>query len=309
VADTGEKSLWRFVAPNLFTTASLVFGLLSLTASHRGQFASAAWFIILCVLLDRVDGVVARLVKGTSELGMHLDSFADFLGFGLAPAFLMYTFLGAHPLLPFVDGAGHVALIAACAAWILAAAFRLARYNINADDAAPTKVFFGFPTTLAGGTLAIWFLALLKYSAPGPTFGGAKLLGNTFVVPAGVWWYFPLAMVIGAYLMVSSLRMPKVGLARSKAATVFVLANVAAGYILGPLRLFPEYLVVPPTAWILVFLVWGQVSSSARGMRPPPIFRREGLNEQRAASKKPPGASGQGSGVGGSVDQPRAAKS
>ena len=80
---------FRYLAPNLITLSSMIFGLVSLWASHTGDHSLAAWLIIYAVLTDRLDGLVARAVKGTSELGMQLDSFADMLNFGVAPPFLV----------------------------------------------------------------------------------------------------------------------------------------------------------------------------------------------------------------------------
>jgi len=163
--------------------------------------------------------------------------------------------------------------MAACAVWVLSAVFRLARFNVISDDKVPTKIFFGIPTTLAGGLLAIWFLALLKYQRAGAAeFGGGKLFGEGWSVPPGVWRWFPLAMVIGGYLMASSLRMLKVGRTRNRVTTGFVLANVLVGYVLGFARSYPEFLVIAPTAWILVFLVWGQVAETATNLQPPRLF-------------------------------------
>jgi CDP-diacylglycerol--serine O-phosphatidyltransferase len=273
-ADT--KRFLRYLAPNAVTATSMMFGLVSLVATHRGVWELAAWMIIYAVLTDRLDGFVARAVRGTSEFGMQLDSFADFLNFGVAPAFLVYTFLTSHPapeLQVAQSGWLHASLVFACAVWVLGAVFRLARFNVISDDKIPTKIFFGIPTTLAGGLLAIWFLALLKYAQPGPaTFGGPKLLGEGWTVPVGVWLWFPLGMVLGAYMMASSLRMPKVGAASNRAATAFVLVNVLLGYGLGFARLWPEFLVISPTLWITVFLVWGQVAARARDLRPPRLF-------------------------------------
>ena len=63
---------------------------------------------------------------------------------------------------------------------MLCAVFRLARYNVLSDDQIPTKIFFGFPTTLTGGLIAIWILLLLKYDPTlAATFGGAKLFGDS----------------------------------------------------------------------------------------------------------------------------------
>jgi phosphatidylserine synthase len=167
-------------------------------------------------------------------------------------------------------------MLAACA-WVFGATFRLARYNITTDEK-PTKIFFGIPTTLAAGLIAIWFLALAKYTDPGAilapaeSFGGPRLFGSSLTTPDGAWHAFPILLAVGGYLMASSLRMPKLGVARWKWATAFLMANAVAGLVCGFLRLFPEYMVWPPTLWLVTFLAWGQISREARRMRPPPLF-------------------------------------
>lgn len=267
----------RYLAPNLITLSSMIFGLVSLWASHRGGEYTplAAWMIIYAVLTDRLDGLTARAMKATSELGMQLDSFADFLNFGVAPAYLALTYLGGRPDLPFQDGTGHFLLFAACGAYMLCAVFRLARYNVLTDDQIPTKIFFGFPTTLTGGLIAIWFLFLLKYDPYGPEFGGAKILGESFQTPLAVWKYFPIAMVVGGYLMASRLPMPKVGMTKNKAVSVFLLIFLIGGYVGGFAMMYPELLFWMPTVWCIVFLIWGQASASARAMYPPPLFPKK----------------------------------
>ena len=80
---------FRYLAPNLITLSSMIFGLVSLWSAHNGNASLSAWMIIYAVLTDRLDGLVARAMKATSELGMQLDSFADFLNFGIAPAYLV----------------------------------------------------------------------------------------------------------------------------------------------------------------------------------------------------------------------------
>ena len=267
----------RYLAPQLITGSSLVFGLCSIASAHQGDFRLAGWLIIYAVLCDRLDGLVARRLRATSELGVQLDSFADFLNFGIAPAFLMFSFLTSGPLapeLPFGSGMARVYLYASCIIWVLAAVFRLARFNIHTEESTPTRIYFGVPTTLAGGLLVIWFLAFLKYAHPGATFGGPKLLGETIVTPRGVWLALPGAMVVGAYLMASSLRMLKVGTAESRKITIFLIVNLLSGYILGFAQLLPEYLVWMPSAWIVVFLIWGRIAEEARDLHPPPIFPR-----------------------------------
>jgi phosphatidylserine synthase len=189
---------------------------------------------------------------------------------------LVFFSIGSSPALPFYDGSGRALLMAACACWVLAACFRLARYNISTEESEKPRIFFGVPTTLAAGTMIIWFLCLLKYAPVGgalaaPTVDERHLLGS-WTTPDSAWLAFPMFLFVGAFLMASSLRMPKLGLAVSKLATAFVLTNVAAGYLCGVLRAYPDYMVWPPTLWMVVFLVWGQVSPSARKLAPPPIF-------------------------------------
>jgi CDP-diacylglycerol---serine O-phosphatidyltransferase len=268
----------RYLAPNVITLSSMIFGLVSLWSAHHGNFPLAAWLIIYAVLTDRMDGLVARAVKGTSELGMQLDSFADFLNFGIAPAFLVLTYLTSRGDLPYADrdSTAHTLLFVACGGYMLCAVFRLARYNVLSDDQVPTKIFFGFPTTLAGGMLAIWMLLLLKYDPhTHPDFGGAKLFGETLQTPAAIWKYFPIAVVVLGYLMASRLPMPKVGMTKNKLVSVILMTLVSIGYVCGASMRYPEICFGMPTIWSLMFLIWGQASASARAMYPPPLFPRK----------------------------------
>ncbi|MBK7534130.1 MAG: CDP-alcohol phosphatidyltransferase family protein [Myxococcales bacterium] len=262
----------RYLAPNAITAASMMFGMVSLWSAHRGDFSLAAWMIIYAVLTDRLDGVVARLLKATSDLGVQLDSFADFLNFGVAPAFLMFSYVSQRVDLPYHDaGWPRVFLMVACGGWVLSAVFRLARYNITSDDNIPTTIFFGIPTTLAGGLMAIWFLVFLKYEPSYATFGGPKILGD-FVTPVWIWRYFPAVLAVGAYLMASTLPMPKVAMTKNRLVTTFLLVNLLIGYVAGFAMTMPDFTAWMPTAWIIIFLVWGQLFPSARALKPPPLF-------------------------------------
>jgi len=269
----------RYLAPNLITLSSMIFGLVSLTAASNNHPALAAWMIIYAVLTDRLDGLVARAVKGTSELGMQLDSFADFLNFGVAPAYLVLSFLTSRPDLPYQEGTYNTLLWIACGGYMLCAVFRLARYNILSDDQVPTKIFFGIPTTLAGGLLAIWILLLLKYDPQielyGGHFGGPKLFGESLETPLAAWKYMPIAVAILGYLMASRLPMPKVGMTKNKLVSAFLLILVLSGYICGFAMHFPEICFWMPTVWSVMFLIWGQASAKARAMHPPPLFPKK----------------------------------
>jgi CDP-diacylglycerol---serine O-phosphatidyltransferase len=268
----------RYLAPNVITLSSMIFGLVSLWAAHTDRPALAAWMIIYAVLTDRLDGLVARAVKGTSELGMQLDSFADFLNFGVAPAYLVLTYLSGRQDLPYWEkGAAHTWLFIACGAYMLCAVFRLARYNVLSDDQIPTKMFFGFPTTLSGGLIAIWFLLLLKYDQRMDLqpFGGAKLFGDSYVTPQWVWTYFPIFVAVMGYLMASRLPMPKVGMTKNKVVSFILLGLVALGYFCGFAMIYPEICFWMPTVWSVMFLFWGQASAKWRAMYPPPLFPKK----------------------------------
>ncbi len=269
----------RYLAPNVITLSSMIFGLVSLYASADNHYSLAAWMIIYAVLTDRLDGLVARAVKGTSELGMQLDSFADFLNFGVAPAYLVLKFLNAYPGLPFHEGTYHTLLWIVCGGYMLCAVFRLARYNVLTDDQVATKMFFGFPTTLSGGLIAIWMLLLLKYDPHigemGGHFGGAKLFGESFETPLAVWKYFPIFVAVMGYLMASRLPMPKVGMTKNKVVFAGLMLLLVTGYVCGFAMHYPEICFWMPTGWSLIFLVWGQASAKARAMYPPPLFPKK----------------------------------
>ncbi len=272
---------FRYLAPNLITLTSMIFGLVSLWSTHRGDYSLAGWMIIYAVLTDRLDGLVARAVKGTSELGMQLDSFADMLNFGVAPAFLVLTFLSSRPDLPYHEGGWeHTLLFVACSGYMLCAVFRLARYNVLSDDQIPTKIFFGFPTTLAGGTLVIWMLLLMKYDPTVAPFGGSKLFGDA-VTPAWAWQYLPIAVVVFGYLMASRLPMPKIGMTKNKAVSAVLFVLLLVGYVCGFAMRYPEVMFWMPTVWCVAFLIWGQASPKWRAMYPPPLFPKKSIEQPR----------------------------
>jgi CDP-diacylglycerol---serine O-phosphatidyltransferase len=268
------KRFLRYLAPNLVTFASLIFGMSSIVSSFEGRFADAAWFVLFSVLTDKLDGFVARLVKGTSEFGVQLDSFADFLNFGIAPATMWYAYLS-----PSTQGGERLLLTASVALWVLAVTFRLARYNIVGDDPRCKRIFFGVPTTLMGGTLSALYVTLLKYGAdpsgvPLVATDDPRLLGGLHVSSA-VWHYWPILIIAGAVLMASAVKIPKLGLSKSKVLTVFIFANVFCGYAAGATRHFPEYLTTGASLWIVGSIIWGWFNHDARLLRPPPIFPKE----------------------------------
>jgi CDP-diacylglycerol---serine O-phosphatidyltransferase len=151
VATTAKRRRFRFVpvrmlVPNLITLLALCAGLTGIRLAIEGKLEWAVAAIVFAAVLDGIDGRVARALKGTSRFGAELDSLADFVNFGVAPALILY-FWGLHEL-------GHAGWIAAMVLAI-SAGLRLARFNTMIDDpnspAWAGNFFVGMPAP--GGAL------------------------------------------------------------------------------------------------------------------------------------------------------------
>lgn len=134
------------VVPSLFTLFNLFFGMWAIVLATRGDFYRSGWFIVFAGILDTLDGRVARLSGTGTRFGAELDSLVDIVSFGVAPAFLMYQ-------IEFATGA---AAWIFCYFYVMAAAIRLARFNVI--QAGRAKAYFiGLPSPAAGITLATYF--------------------------------------------------------------------------------------------------------------------------------------------------------
>lgn len=130
---------YRGVIPGIFTTGNLVCGFLALLSAHEGEYITACWFVLLGGFLDALDGKVARLSGGASQFGVELDSLADFLSFGITPAMLVYSM----KLISFGKWGWIISIV-----YMIAAAYRLARYNLMADTEEKGS-FVGLPVPAA----------------------------------------------------------------------------------------------------------------------------------------------------------------
>ena len=135
------------VVPSLFTLFNLFFGIWSMVLATRAEFYRAAWFIVFAGILDTLDGRVARISGTGTRFGAELDSLVDIVSFGVAPAFLMYRVEFA--------GAGSAAWIF-CYFYVMAAAIRLARFNVTQAGRAKSY-FIGLPSPAAGMTVATFY--------------------------------------------------------------------------------------------------------------------------------------------------------
>ena len=141
-------SSYRGIFPGTFTMGNVVCGFLAILSAFEGNITTACWFIILAGFLDALDGKIARLSGGVSQFGIELDSLADFLSFGVAPAFLVYSVK-----LNSLGKWGWVIPIV----YIMAAAYRLARFNLLADSE-EKKDFLGLPVPAAALTLVAFII-------------------------------------------------------------------------------------------------------------------------------------------------------
>jgi len=155
----------RQTLPTLVTMAALTCGLAAIEATRTGAWDVALRLILLAAVADGVDGALARRLGTTGGIGAQLDSLADIIAFGVAPAFLFSTYHGQVP--------GPVRLGIA-ASFVLAGAYRLARFQAQPTDG----VFSGLPITVAGPLLAV--------AAVGPFGLGAAEGGGIAVGLAGL---------------------------------------------------------------------------------------------------------------------------
>src|SRR5262245_50005214 len=129
--------------PSLFTLANLFCGWACVVHAMRGELATAAPFIGVAIVLDMLDGRIARMTGTTSDFGVQLDSLADLISFGMAPAVLAFQW-GLIPLGRMGWAVGFV--------YLTAAALRLARFNVQATT--DKRYFVGLPSPAAAALVA-----------------------------------------------------------------------------------------------------------------------------------------------------------
>jgi CDP-diacylglycerol--serine O-phosphatidyltransferase len=151
----------RMILPNAITLIGVCIGLSSIKFALDGKFALAVIAILFASLMDALDGRIARLIKGTSKMGKELDSLADVISFGVAPAFIMYFWN-----LQYLDKLGWFV----CLIYVVCVALRLARFNVSSNEEPSWKdnFFEGVPSP-AGGIIVLMPL-ILSFSEFGEIF-------------------------------------------------------------------------------------------------------------------------------------------
>jgi CDP-diacylglycerol---serine O-phosphatidyltransferase len=203
---------FRVIAPNVITLIALCLGLTAIRFAFEGRLEPAVLAILVAAALDGIDGRVARLLKGTSRFGAELDSLADFVNFGVTPALVLYSFVLLH-----LKALGWIVALL----FAIAAALRLARFNVMLDDPnrpewkknffvgmpAPAGAvtallpvylhFLGVPVGAAAAPLALVYLLAVGFLMIStiPTFSG-KTVGKR--VPRH--WVLPLLILTVAFV-------------------------------------------------------------------------------------------------------------
>jgi CDP-diacylglycerol--serine O-phosphatidyltransferase len=218
-----------YLLPSLFTIGNMFCGYACVAYAMRGELETAAPFIGIAVVLDMLDGRIARLTGSTSAFGKEFDSLADVVSFGMAPALLVFRW-GLEPLGRLGWAAGFV--------FVSAGAIRLARFNIQAST--DKRYFVGLPIPAAAAVPA----------------------ATVYLYPAGVQDYFSALpalalMLVPAVLMVSTIRFRSFK-------TIDLQARRSYQILLAVTIAF--FAIATHTKWSLVALAYGYLSSAFVGM-------------------------------------------
>jgi CDP-diacylglycerol---serine O-phosphatidyltransferase len=205
-----------YLLPSMMTVSNLLCGYASVVYSTRGDFDTAAVLIGVAMVVDTLDGFFARLTHSQSAFGAELDSLADVVSFGVAPAILAFTW-GLWPLGRLGWAAGFV--------YVTAAALRLARFNIQGMTATDKRYFAGLPSPAAASVTAAtvflypWGLqdvriavaALPMMLVPGFLMVSTIRFRSVKAIDVG-WRRSPLWLLIGAVVIAAIASHPRIAL-------------------------------------------------------------------------------------------------
>ena len=212
-----------YLLPNLFTTAGLFAGFYAIVAAIRGDFSTAAIAIFIAMIMDGLDGRIARLTNTQSAFGAEYDSLADMVAFGLAPALVMFEWA--------LSGMGKFGWMVA---FIYAAcgALRLARFNTQVGIA-DKRFFQGLPSPAAAACIAGWVW-----------------LGHNYELDASVLTTVATPLTfITAILMVSTVRYHSFK-------ELYLRGKVPFMVILGLVLLFALIAIDPPIVLFSAFMIY-----------------------------------------------------
>jgi CDP-diacylglycerol---serine O-phosphatidyltransferase len=219
------------IIPSLFTIGNIFCGCFSIISALKGNFDHAAIAIGIGAVLDGLDGRIARMTKTTSDFGLELDSLADIVTFGVAPAILAFSWgLGSFEgndanIVKHVTQFGWFATFA----FVLCGSLRLARFNIQSkkpQEGGSKRFFVGLPIPAAAGMIA----ATIHFFKNPILLVGSALL-----------WYFLVTIV--AFLMISTVRYysgKEFDMKKSRPRWIFL----AAGALIWSIIFYSEYVLL-----------------------------------------------------------------
>jgi CDP-diacylglycerol--serine O-phosphatidyltransferase len=168
-----------YLLPNLFTTGALFAGFYAIVQAMNERFEYAAVAILIAMVLDGLDGRVARMTHTQSAFGAEYDSLSDMVSFGVAPALVVYEFA-----LQDMGKLGWIAAFVYCAG----AALRLARFNTQLDIVTDKRFFQGLPSPASAALVAGFVWVMVSYDVAGEDvswlatvialFGGLTMVSN-----------------------------------------------------------------------------------------------------------------------------------
>lgn len=192
----------RYAIPNAVTVGNMFCGFIAIMYASSDRLEKAVVAILIAILLDGLDGRVARRLNATSKFGVEFDSFSDVVSFGMAPAVMMYHWA-------FQKSADEVG-VAITFLYALCAASRLARFNISLEN---LKSFSGLPTPGAAA-----FVASIVYTSPYQHDSYAFVVIGSF------------AMLMSAYLMVSTIEF--MSIKQAKLSGIRLKGRIAIGLLI-----------------------------------------------------------------------------
>ncbi len=161
--------IWSpFLLPNMLTSLNLIAGYYAIINVLNRHYNEAAWAILIAAILDGMDGMAARLTRGTSAFGLEFDSMADLVSFGIAPSLFIYLWV----LKPY-GRVGWVASFLFMACGVL----RLARFNVQSHDVQKYR-FLGIPIPAAAAQIVTTYLIISHWRIPSGTAGVAVAIST-----------------------------------------------------------------------------------------------------------------------------------
>ena len=232
---------WRQMVPTLITLTAMICGFFSIlvTVQSMGRPNAAdyhrwaAQLIMLAMILDGIDGNVARRLRGCSEMGSELDTYVDMTAFGIAPAVLIYA-VSSH-------GADEWRVLLMTSAVVLSGVMRLARFKVH-DPSRGQMGYSGLPITAC----AAWVATLVLISASDPQDRFSLNSGPMAVL-------FLLGILVFIFLQVSSVRYPK----PTKKPLLFVPMVVLVSLLFIPRSRLSLYAAIAIIAMGLCYVVLG----------------------------------------------------